>query len=121
MKNNVYCLVCGYDFKQINEVVVYQTLCPCCLFHYGFDEVGWEKAFYRYRKDWLRQKWNIERFHEVNIYTKQELIDQIRNISKINLLDYYFGIEKEIVLDFKNIDLNEIENKWDSEFPIHTT
>lgn len=115
-KKNIYCLVCGFDFSKIDGSVEYQTLCPCCLFHYGFDEVGNNSAFYFYRIDWLLEPWNKEWHKEIGQMGYEQFKHQLENIKKIDINNYYFGNEVAIIKDFNIFSLDDFMNKWKQTF-----
>ena len=114
--HNRYCLVCGYDFGTDNKIIEYQSLCPCCLFHYGFDEIGNIAAFWNYRNNWLKIRWNILQFNKVNIFTKSDLLRQLKNINKIEPRYYYFGENTEAMKNYNIYDIDQFNKKWDNEF-----
>lgn len=48
MTDNRYCYVCGFDFNLSDpsqDSVKRYTLCDCCLFHYGINDVGYIDAW----------------------------------------------------------------------------
>lgn len=114
--NSRYCLVCGYDFNKDNQTVEYQSLCPCCFFHYGIDEVGNNEAFYFYRIKWLKEKWDIDFLNKAHIFSKQDLISQFTNIAKINPDNYFFGQNKDITHNFDKFNIEIVNEKWEMEF-----
>lgn len=116
-KKNIYCLVCGFDFSKIGESVEYQTLCPCCLFHYGFDEVGAPSAFYHYRINWLLKPWNKDWYSTLAKMEYTEFKQQLGNIEKIDINNYYFRDRLSIIKDYNLFSIDDVLRKWEKSFP----
>lgn len=113
---NFFCIVCGYDFRKEGKVVCEYTLCPCCLFHYGVDEVGNIQAFNYYRNEWLKSKWHKKTFENSGIKSKEDLINQMLNIENIDPQEYYFGHDIEMHKNFNEYSLDLVAKKWEDEF-----
>lgn len=110
------CYVCGYDCSiesEKMEVDVWYA-CKCCLFEYGTDETLYGKgALLYYRDEWIAEGCPFGGKLYVAGWTLQSCLNQIKNLKKIYLENYYNPIIAQENLNWTNVvDENIIRSFW---------
>lgn len=108
-----YCFICGYDLSEKTGVIEKFSICDCCLFQYGIDDVLYGKSgLMQFRFEWIQKGFPFEgKLINNSNWNLDILRQQILNTTKINIFQYPI---KHLIMD--NIDWEpfniDIDKSW---------